>query len=49
MSSSPLAALQTAPIDPIISVSEAFFADPNPKKVNLGIGIYCDDSGKYRC
>ena len=46
MSSSPLAALQTAPIDPIISVSEAFFADPNPKKVNLGIGIYCDDSGK---
>ena len=46
MSSSPLAALETAPIDPIISVSEAFFADPNPKKVNLGIGIYCDDSGK---
>ena len=32
--------------DPIISVSEAFFADANPNKVNLGIGIYCDDSGK---
>jgi aromatic-amino-acid transaminase len=46
MSSSPLAALETAPIDPIISVSEAFFADANPNKVNLGIGIYCDDSGK---
>ena len=46
MSASPLAALGLAPIDPIISVSEAFFADSNPHKVNLGIGIYCDDSGK---
>lgn len=46
MSTSPLAALEMAPIDPIISVSEAFFADKNAHKVNLGIGIYCDDSGK---
>ena len=46
MNSSPLAALDLAPIDPIISVSEAFFADKHANKVNLGIGIYCDDNGK---
>jgi aromatic-amino-acid transaminase len=46
MNSSPLAALEMAPVDPIISASEAFVADANPKKVNLSIGIYCDDSGK---
>ena len=46
MRPSPLAALELAPIDPIISVSEAFVADTNASKVNLGIGIYCNDSGK---
>jgi len=46
MNSSPLAALEMAPIDPIISVSEAFVADTNANKVNLSIGIYCNDSGK---
>ena len=46
MSSSPLAALDMAPADPIISASEAFVADTNANKVNLSIGIYCNDSGK---
>jgi aromatic-amino-acid transaminase len=35
-----------APRDPILGVTEAFNADTNPNKVNLGVGIYCDDSGK---
>jgi aromatic-amino-acid transaminase len=35
-----------APADPILGVTEAFVADPNPKKVNLGVGVYTDDSGK---
>ena len=46
MSSSPLAALDMAPADPIISASEAFVADTNANKVNLSIGIYCNDSGR---
>src|SRR5436305_3545605 len=46
MNSSPLAAMEMAPVDPIISAFEEFVADANPKKVNLSIGIYCDDSGK---
>ncbi len=46
MTSSSLAGLAMAPIDPIISVSEAFVADANANKVNLSIGIYCNDSGK---
>src|SRR5260370_40084057 len=35
-----------APKDPILGVSEAFNADSNPRKINLGVGIYCDDNGK---
>ena len=35
-----------APGDPILGVTEAFVADTNPKKVNLGVGVYYDDSGK---
>jgi aromatic-amino-acid transaminase len=35
-----------APRDPILGVTEAFNADPNPRKVNLGAGVYCDDNGK---
>jgi aromatic-amino-acid transaminase len=35
-----------APGDPIIGVTEAFVADRNPKKVNLGVGVYYDDNGK---
>jgi aromatic-amino-acid transaminase len=38
--------IELAPKDPILGVTEAFVADQNPKKVNLGVGVYCDDSGK---
>ncbi|BFZ56289.1 aspartate transaminase aat1 [Savitreella phatthalungensis] len=34
------------PPDPILGVSEAFKADSNPKKINLGVGAYRDDKGK---
>jgi aromatic-amino-acid transaminase len=43
---SPLATVQMAPKDPILGVTETFNADKNPNKVNLGVGIYYDDSGK---
>ncbi|HUJ86341.1 MAG TPA: amino acid aminotransferase [Burkholderiales bacterium] len=46
MSTSILAAVQMAPRDPILGVTEAFVADQNPNKVNLGVGVYCDDDGK---
>ena len=39
-------AVDLAPRDPILGVTEAFNADPNPRKVNLGVGVYCDDNGK---
>jgi aromatic-amino-acid transaminase len=35
-----------APRDPILGLTEAFNADKNPKKVNLGVGVYYDDDGK---
>jgi aromatic-amino-acid transaminase len=46
MSKSILAAIQMAPRDPILGVTEAFVADQNPNKVNLGVGVYYDDNGK---
>jgi aromatic-amino-acid transaminase len=45
-SPSPLAAVPMAPADPILGVTEAFVAEQNPKKVNLGVGVYYDDNGK---
>ena len=45
-SPSPLAAVPMAPSDPILGVTEAYHADQNPKKVNLGVGVYTDDNGK---
>ncbi len=45
-SPSPLAAVEMAPKDPILGVTEAYVADQNPKKVNLGVGVYTDDDGK---
>ena len=45
-SPSPLAAVPMAPADPILGVTEAFVADQNPKKVNLGVGVYYDDNGR---
>ena len=46
MSSTLLAGVAMAPRDPILGVTEAFNADTNPNKVNLGVGIYYDDNGK---
>jgi aromatic-amino-acid transaminase len=41
-----LASVPMAPKDPILGVTEAFVADPNPRKVNLGVGVYYDEDGK---
>jgi aromatic-amino-acid transaminase len=46
MSDSPLATIEMAPRDPILGVTEAYVADTNPNKVNLGVGVYYDDNGK---
>src|SRR3954469_18296728 len=46
MTSSVLARAELAPRDPILGLTEAFNADKNPKKVNLGIGVYTDEAGK---
>ena len=46
MSASILSRVEMAPGDPILGVTEAFVADANPKKVNLGVGVYYDDQGK---
>jgi aromatic-amino-acid transaminase len=35
-----------APRDPILGITEAFVADTNPEKINLGVGVYYDDNGK---
>lgn len=40
------AAVAMAPRDPILGLNEQFNADPNPAKVNLGVGVYYDDNGK---
>ncbi|NRF70475.1 aspartate/tyrosine/aromatic aminotransferase [Aquincola sp. S2] len=40
------AAVDMAPRDPILGLNEQFNADPNPAKVNLGVGVYFDDNGK---
>ncbi|WP_293605484.1 amino acid aminotransferase [Polaromonas sp. UBA4122] len=39
-------AVEMAPRDPILGLIEQFNADPNPAKVNLGVGVYYDDNGK---
>ena len=39
-------AVEMAPRDPILGLNEQFNADTNPKKVNLGVGVYFDDNGK---
>ena len=39
-------AVEMAPRDPILGLNEQFAADPNPAKVNLGVGVYYDDQGK---
>ncbi|MGK2898973.1 MAG: aromatic amino acid transaminase [Burkholderiaceae bacterium] len=44
--SSLFSAVEMAPRDPILGLNEQFNADPNPAKVNLGVGVYFDDNGK---
>ena len=39
-------AVELAPRDPILGLNEQFAADPNPAKVNLGVGVYFDENGK---
>jgi aromatic-amino-acid transaminase len=39
-------AVEMAPRDPILGLNEQYNADTNPNKVNLGVGVYFDDSGK---
>ncbi len=38
--------VEMAPRDPILGLTEAFNSDSRPGKVNLGVGIYYDDSGR---
>jgi aspartate/tyrosine/aromatic aminotransferase len=38
--------LQLAPPDPILGLTDAFRRDPNPNKINLGVGVYQDEAGK---
>jgi aspartate/tyrosine/aromatic aminotransferase len=35
-----------APADSILGLTDAFKKDPNPAKVNLGVGVYKDESGE---
>ncbi|HET9045536.1 MAG TPA: amino acid aminotransferase [Casimicrobiaceae bacterium] len=46
LAASLLSAVEFAPRDPILGVTEAFNADANPRKVNLGVGVYYDDDGR---
>ena len=39
-------AVELAPRDPILGLNEQFNADPNPAKVNLGVGVYYDANGR---
>ena len=38
--------VEMAPRDPILGLNEQFGGDPNPNKVNLGVGVYTDENGK---
>ncbi|KAJ3390112.1 Aspartate aminotransferase, cytoplasmic [Entophlyctis sp. JEL0112] len=38
--------LENLPLDPIFALSAAYAADPDPLKINLGIGAYRDNDGK---
>jgi aromatic-amino-acid transaminase len=46
MSSALFSNVELAPRDPILGLNEAFNADPRTRKVNLGVGVYCDDEGQ---
>ncbi|MDT8321065.1 MAG: amino acid aminotransferase [Xanthomonadales bacterium] len=37
--------LKAVPPDPILGILSAYAADPNPRKIDLGIGVYRDENG----
>ena len=39
-------AVEMAPRDPILGLNEAFNADTRSSKVNLGVGVYCNEEGR---
>ncbi|HYO23826.1 MAG TPA: amino acid aminotransferase [Lacipirellulaceae bacterium] len=39
-------AIEAAPKDAILGLTEAFRADPRAEKINLSVGVYQDESGK---
>ncbi len=39
-------AVEMAPRDPILGLNEAFNADTRTSKVNLGVGVYCNEEGR---
>ena len=39
-------AVELAPRDPILCLNEAFNADTRTNKVNLGVGVYCNEEGR---
>ncbi|WP_392586628.1 amino acid aminotransferase [Serratia ureilytica] len=38
--------ITAAPADPILGLTDIFHADARPNKINLGIGVYKDETGK---
>lgn len=38
--------ITAAPADPILGLTDIFRADARPNKINLGIGVYKDETGK---
>ncbi|GAB2905599.1 aspartate/tyrosine/aromatic aminotransferase [Paralcaligenes sp. KSB-10] len=38
--------VELAPRDPILGLNEQYNADTRGNKVNLGVGVYCDDQGR---
>ena len=43
---SPFAHIELAPRDPILGITEGYNADQNPRRVNLGVGVYYDNAGR---
>ncbi|MDE8604609.1 aspartate/tyrosine/aromatic aminotransferase [Marinomonas sp. RSW2] len=37
--------IQAAPADPILGLNDAYKKDPNPNKINLGVGVFKDEEG----
>ena len=38
--------ITAAPADPILGLADSFRQDPRENKINLGIGVYKDETGK---